>query len=99
MWPLPMAGSLKHLIDDDGNFAFDLIDNMGDAHEACEDCVAEIERLRASLEKMHTRSDERDDAIEREAFEEAAKIAEDGWESPEAIAAAIRAKAEEVQGK
>jgi len=60
--------------------------------------VAEIERLRASLEKMHTRSDERDDAIEREAFEEAAKIAEDGWESPEAIAAAIRAKAEEVQG-
>ena len=66
-----------------------------------ESAFAEIERLRASLEKMHTRSDERDDAIEREAFEEAAKIAEDGWESPEAIAAAIRAKAKrsEVRGE
>ena len=58
-----------------------------------ESAFAEIERLRASLEKMHTRSDERDDAIEREAFEEAAKIAEANahgdCEVAEVIAAAI----------
>lgn len=29
-----MAGSFKHC-ERDGTFAFDLIENMGDAHEAC----------------------------------------------------------------
>lgn len=31
-----MAGSFGHCNKDDGSFTFDLIDNMGDAHEACE---------------------------------------------------------------
>ena len=68
------------------------------AAKYCEDnhCdVDEIERLRAALLKEGIRSTER----ERAALEEAAKIAEDGWELPEAIAAAIRAKAKEVQGE
>ena len=32
-----MAGSFAHCQDDDGQFRFDLIENMGDAHEACEE--------------------------------------------------------------
>lgn len=31
-----MAGSFGHC-DNDGEFRFDLIENMGDAHEACEE--------------------------------------------------------------
>ena len=31
-----MAGSWQHCCNDDGSFRFDLIENMGDAHEACE---------------------------------------------------------------
>ena len=31
-----MAGSYGHCCNDDGSFRFDLIENMGDAHEACE---------------------------------------------------------------
>ncbi len=31
-----MAGSYDHCRDDDGNFTFDLIENMGDAYETCE---------------------------------------------------------------
>jgi hypothetical protein len=31
-----MAGSYGHCTTDDGRFRFDLIENMGDAHEACE---------------------------------------------------------------
>jgi hypothetical protein len=32
-----MAGSYKHCIDEEtGEFRFDLIENLGDAHEACE---------------------------------------------------------------
>lgn len=31
-----MAGSYSHCERDDGSFRFDLIENMGDAHEACE---------------------------------------------------------------
>lgn len=32
-----MAGSFSHCLGDDGKFRFDLIENMGDAHEACEE--------------------------------------------------------------
>lgn len=32
-----MAGSYGHCERDDGSFYFDLIENMGDAHEACDD--------------------------------------------------------------
>lgn len=31
-----MAGSYGHLRAGDGSFQFDLIENLGDAHEACE---------------------------------------------------------------
>lgn len=52
-----MAGSLEMMIHDvkeiEGDFTspFALLDNMGDAYEACEEAVAEIERLRAALAK------------------------------------------------
>jgi len=32
-----MAGSFTHCLKVDGGFTFDLIENMGDAHEACHD--------------------------------------------------------------
>ena len=32
-----MAGSYRHCLGDDGSFGFDLIENLGDAHEACEE--------------------------------------------------------------
>ena len=45
-----MAGSLSHLIDDEtGEFRFNLIENMGDAHEACEDCVSIIKDMAERL--------------------------------------------------
>ena len=31
-----MAGSFRHCVGKDGGFAMDLLENMGDAHEACE---------------------------------------------------------------
>ena len=37
-----MAGSYKMLIDDDGRFTMDRIDNLGDATEALEECVTII---------------------------------------------------------
>ena len=41
-----MAGSYGHLRDDDsGYFRFDLIENLRDAYEACEECFFIIERL------------------------------------------------------
>lgn len=33
-----MAGSLNHIINTDGSFHMDLIENIGDAHEALEEC-------------------------------------------------------------
>lgn len=40
-----MAGSYHHCREDDGTFTFDLIENMGDAHEACEMMFWMINRL------------------------------------------------------
>ena len=37
-----MAGSLAHITATDGSFTMELIDNMGDAEEALEDCHAII---------------------------------------------------------
>lgn len=39
-----MAGSLNHIVDSDGCFTMDTIENMGDAHEALKECF-EIIRL------------------------------------------------------
>jgi hypothetical protein len=33
-----MAGSLNHITQEDGSFTMDLIENLGDAHEALEEC-------------------------------------------------------------
>jgi hypothetical protein len=40
-----MAGSLSHIIGEDGHFTMDLIDELGDAHEALEQCFALIYSL------------------------------------------------------
>ena len=40
-----MAGSFSHCNDKDGSFRFDLIENMGDAYEACEEMHALIHIL------------------------------------------------------
>lgn len=40
-----MAGSLNHIIGEDGLFTMDLIDNLGDAHEALEECYELIIEL------------------------------------------------------
>lgn len=37
-----MAGSLNHIVGDDGRFTMDCIDTIGDAHEALEECFALI---------------------------------------------------------
>lgn len=44
-----MAGSYDHICDDDGSFRMDLIENMGDAHEALEECHGIIGRQRGAL--------------------------------------------------
>lgn len=33
-----MAGSFRHLVGEDGGFTMDLIENLGDANEALEEC-------------------------------------------------------------
>lgn len=33
-----MAGSLKHIIEEDGTFVMDSIENLGDAYEALHEC-------------------------------------------------------------
>lgn len=40
-----MAGSYNHLVNDDGHFTFDLIENMGDAREALAQCFFLIHYL------------------------------------------------------
>lgn len=41
-----MAGSYRHITDRDNNFiGIDLIDNLGDAHEALEECYDIIQYL------------------------------------------------------
>jgi hypothetical protein len=41
-----MAGSLSHIVDDEtGKFRMDLIENLGDAHEALEECFQIIYEL------------------------------------------------------
>ena len=40
-----MAGSLSHIVDANGSFTMELIENLGDAHEALEECFALIYEL------------------------------------------------------
>ena len=40
-----MAGSLNHIINEDGRFWMDLIENLGDAHEVLEECFNIIYEL------------------------------------------------------
>jgi len=47
-----MAGSYQHLVDKDpSEFSFCLIENMGDAHEACEHCYHMIQWLSGEMAK------------------------------------------------
>jgi len=46
-----MAGSYKHCVSEDGSFRFDLIENMGDAHEACEDMFTRLAEAEALLRR------------------------------------------------
>jgi len=40
-----MAGSLNHIVDDDGTFRMGGIENLGDAHEALDECFKIILEL------------------------------------------------------
>ena len=40
-----MAGSLSHITSGNGEFQMDLIENLGDAHEALEECFHIIQVL------------------------------------------------------
>ncbi|MBW2097160.1 MAG: hypothetical protein JRI80_20080 [Deltaproteobacteria bacterium] len=40
-----MAGSYEHLVGNDGSFDMSTIENLGDAHEALEECFALINEL------------------------------------------------------
>ena len=40
-----MAGSLNHIVSEDGHFQMGLIENMGDAHEALHECFEVIRTL------------------------------------------------------
>ena len=40
-----MAGSLNHIVNEDGSFNMDLIENMRDAHEALAECHQIIAEL------------------------------------------------------
>ena len=62
-----MAGSYKHCVADDGSFWFDLIENMGDAHEACEDMFNIIKAANKRVARMK--------AARRELTEARAEIA------------------------
>lgn len=48
-----MAGSLNHMVDKDGSFRFDMIENMRDSYQACEECFDIIAYLcGGDLEKL-----------------------------------------------
>lgn len=40
-----MGGSLNHIVDDGGEFTFELIENLGDAEEMAQECFALIHHL------------------------------------------------------
>ena len=45
-----MAGSYRHIVEDDGSFrGMDLIENLGDAHEALKECYEMIQYLTGVL--------------------------------------------------
>ena len=51
-----MAGSYRHIVEDDGSFrGMDLIENLGDAHEALKECYEMIQYLTGgNKEKIYT---------------------------------------------
>jgi len=48
-----MAGSYQHCLNEDGTFRFDLIENMGDAYEACEEMFELIKILKLDLDAAY----------------------------------------------
>lgn len=66
-----MAGSLNHIVDDDGSFRFSTIENLGDAYECAQECHAIIGALLTvladrSLEEMEWDESKGDRAAMRE---------------------------------
>lgn len=56
-----MAGSYRHITNDDGSFrGIDLIDDLGDAYEALEECYLMIQFLtggdKAKIDEAHARA-------------------------------------------
>jgi hypothetical protein len=50
-----MAGSLNHIVANNGGFSMDLIENLGDAHEALEECFHIIRELtRGDMKKVNS---------------------------------------------
>jgi len=55
-----MSGSLSHIIDTDGTFSMSLIENLGDAYEALEECYqliytlagGDTEKVRAACKEL-----------------------------------------------
>lgn len=47
-----MAGSRSHVTADDGSFTFNLIDNLGDAYEACKELFDLVNRYEAALNDL-----------------------------------------------
>jgi hypothetical protein len=88
-----MAGSYKHLKAEDGTFCFDLIENMGDAHEACEDCFKRIATLERENAAILTLIDDVRDGL-REIIEWT-----DSGRSDKSVGGRARALLEKLDGK
>jgi hypothetical protein len=54
-----MAGSLSHIVDENGAFTMSNIENMGDAHEALEECFDIIAALLATGCRSSRKNDSR----------------------------------------
>ena len=73
-----MTGSYGHCCNDDGSFRFDLIENLGDAHEACEDMhrrIAELEAKLAEERMIATKQANRLEEMDAELLYAEAKLA------------------------
>ena len=74
-----MAGSYGQCCNDDGSFRFDLIENLGDAHEACEDMhrrIADLEAKLAEERMIATKQANRLEEMDAELLYAEAKLAD-----------------------
>ena len=47
-----MAGSINHTVANDGSFTTELLDNMGDVHEALEEYFYAVREAKQLIEKL-----------------------------------------------